>query len=80
MAWIKRHLVALSLTACFLLGLGLLLYPSISDYWNTFHQSQAIQSYAKSVEEMSEKDYQLEIEEALKYNQQLKSKGINWRL
>ncbi len=80
MAWIKRHLVAVILTSTFLLGLGLLLYPSISDYWNTFHQSQAIQSYAESVDKMSEKDYQAEIEEALKYNQQLKTKGFNWRL
>lgn len=33
----------------FLVGLSLLLYPTVSDYWNSLHQSRAITEYAEEV-------------------------------
>ena len=35
------------LIAALLVGIFLLAYPSISDYWNSFHQSRAIMNYAE---------------------------------
>ena len=32
-----------------LAGVILLVYPSFSDYWNSFHQSRAINSYIERV-------------------------------
>ena len=32
-----------------LIGLSLLLYPTVSDYWNSFHQTKAITTYAENV-------------------------------
>ena len=41
------------LTVLFILilfaGLSLLLYPSISNYWNSFHSTQAIANYTEKV-------------------------------
>ena len=38
----KGKLQMFGLLALFFIGVGLLVYPSFSDYWNTFHQSRVI--------------------------------------
>ena len=55
MAWLKRNYITLILVIILLIGLGLLLYPTVSDYWNSLHQSRVIVGYQKSVADM-EKD------------------------
>ena len=52
-------------------GLSLLLYPTVSDYWNSFHQSRAIASYTAQVEEMDPADYEAMWNAAAEYNQRL---------
>ncbi|MBR1689200.1 MAG: class C sortase [Oscillibacter sp.] len=44
------------LTAVFFLGLGIIAYPTVSDWWNSYHQSRAIASYANVVENTSTKE------------------------
>ena len=44
------------LALIFLAGLCLILYPAVSDYWNTLHQSRAIADYAKKVAQMDAED------------------------
>ena len=46
----KKSVVStLMLILVFFLGLSLVLYPSVSDYWNSLHQSRAIATYAEEV-------------------------------
>lgn len=52
----------------FLTGLSLLLYPSISDYWNSFHQSRAIASYAEAVARLDDEPYEQYWKAAQDYN------------
>lgn len=59
------------LVLVFLVGLSLLLYPTVSDYWNSFRQSRAIASYLDAVNEMDEERYQALIAEAREYNETL---------
>lgn len=67
----KNKLTTFLLFLVFLAGLSLLLYPSVSDYWNSFTQSRAIASYADEVANMDEEQY-LEIwDAAAKYNTSL---------
>ena len=40
-----------------LAGLSLLLYPSVSDYWNSFHQTRAIATYAEKVANLNQDQY-----------------------
>ena len=40
-----------------LAGLSLLLYPSLSDYWNSFHQTRAIATYAEKVANLNQDQY-----------------------
>ncbi len=55
----------------FLIGLSLLLYPVVSDYWNSFHQSRAIASYVESVSNLDQEEYDRLLAEAAAYNQSL---------
>lgn len=61
-------------------GISLLLYPTISDYWNSFHQSRAIAGYAQVVTEVDKTDYERMWKEAEKYNQSLPDKSDRWIL
>ena len=67
----KRHLSNLMLVLVFVAGLSLLLYPTVSDYWNSFHQSRAVVSYADQVAELDTRSYDEIWEAARKYNENL---------
>lgn len=67
----KSRASTVILIIVFLVGLSLLLYPSLSDYWNSFHQSRAIASYVESVSDLDNQEYQALLEEARAYNASL---------
>lgn len=52
----------------FFAGLSLLLYPSLSDYWNSFHASQAVATYSEEVRNLNTDKYDRLIGEAREYN------------
>lgn len=70
---IKRNLSTIILILILLLGLGIMFYPSMSSWWNSRVQSQAIVDYDAVVSSMSEEDYTAEFEKADAYNDSLKS-------
>lgn len=55
-------------------GLFLLLYPTVSNYWNQYHQTRAKAVYSHEVQEMDSKEYQQMLQEARAYNQRLMEK------
>ena len=57
----------------FLAGLSLLLYPSVSDYWNSLHQSRAIAQYAEQMAGLDSRRYDALWEAARRYNEKLAS-------
>ena len=61
-----------------LIGVGLLLYPSVANYWNSFHQTQAIMSYNDAVSQMDTQDYKKILDDAKEYNKKLGQSGIQW--
>lgn len=67
----KRDFSTVILILVFFVGLSLLLYPTVSDYWNSFHSSRAIASYAESVAQIDNDTYAGLWEEARAYNQTL---------
>lgn len=52
-------------------GLSLLIYPSFSDYWNSFTQSQVIVDYTKQIDNLDEEKYDRILSEARAYNEKL---------
>lgn len=71
----KINITNVILVLILLVGLSLLLYPTISDYWNSFHSSQVITNYSESVAEMKEDDYEAILKSAREYNEELIKKG-----
>lgn len=67
----KKNFSTILLILLFLLGLCILLYPTISNYINQRNQSRAIASYDKSVKKMTDKDYEAYFKAADEYNQAL---------
>ena len=80
MTWLKKHLFSLLLFTALFIGLALILYPSISDYWNSFHQTRAIMQYSAEVANMDSSEYEEIIEHARQYNYRISQEGINWIL
>jgi sortase A len=72
----KKKRVSLStiiLVAMMLIGFSVLLYPTVSDYYNSFHQSRAIVNYDAVVAELDDTDYEALFAQAELYNEHLKS-------
>ncbi len=80
MRWIKENRVTLIIAAVGLFGLGLILYPSVADWWNSFHQSRAVAAYAQKVANMDASEYEKILADAEAYNNNLASKGIKWTM
>ena len=80
MRWLKKHLLTIILILVFLVGLGILSYPTFSDYWNSFRQSRAIMSYVESVAKMDPEEYERILNSAKNYNAQIAQTGILWKM
>lgn len=70
----KGNVSTFILILVFLLGLSLLLYPTVSDYWNSLHQSRAITKYAEEVAGLNNQDYGQLLADAQNYNKSLLKK------
>ena len=57
-------------------GAALLLYPTISNYWNSFHQSKAVAAYIDSMQRIDSDDSTAIIESAVEYNEKLLDQGL----
>lgn len=78
--FLKKHLVEMILSLILLAGLCLLLYPTVSDWWNSLHQTRAIASYTDAVEDTSEEDLQAMLDAAYAYNEKLKNRVSSFTL
>lgn len=67
----RKNFSTIILILIFLVGLSVMLYPSVSDAVNRKHQSRAVASYAEEVEQLSDADYQTYFDAADAYNRQL---------
>ena len=72
----KRIIVNILVGLLFLTGLGILAYPTISDQWNTWRQSQLISTYEAVLTEMEPEDYSREWEIARSFNDALKENNL----
>ncbi len=76
----KKNLTNILLVVILLAGAAILLYPTFSDYWNSFHQSRAIASYSDSVASLNEADYERIWQDAVAYNTEMSGKSIPYTL
>ena len=68
----KKRKTTIIMVLFFFIGLLVLLYPSISNFYNEKHQSKAIVNYEDLLLNYHEEDYRKMIEDANEYNNKLK--------
>ena len=71
----KKHISTIIAILVFITGLSLLLYPTVSNYWNSLHQSRVVANYSDTMAKLSKQDKQAEIDRAVEYNSRLVSNG-----
>ena len=76
----RKHLSTIVLVILLLIGLSLLLYPTVSDYWNSFHQTRAIATYAENVAALDNASYDAISDAARQYNRNLCSRSNSFLL
>ena len=69
--FIKKHFITFILVIILLSGLSLLLYPTLSNIWNSYHQSEAIASYKHHVADMKQSKEEEMLSAAHAYNKTL---------
>lgn len=77
-SFLKKNRTTILLILIGLTGLGLILYPTVADWWNSFHQSRAVASYAEAITNIAKEDYDRILNEAQDYNNELAESGMLW--
>lgn len=67
----KRKIANVLFGLLFLIGFGILVYPTVSDQWNTYRQSRLISNYETTVENLTEEDFSDEWQTAIAFDQAL---------
>ena len=67
----KGKFISILLVLLLLVGLSLLLYPYVSNYWNSLHQTRAIAAYAEAVAKQDKDQYNEILSAAQAYNASL---------
>lgn len=77
---LKKIIPNIVFSIIFLVGICIFLYPSVSNYINSRHQSKAISNYEEALAAISEEDYSKFWVEARAYNEELAQKSLNFTL
>ena len=74
----KNRISTVVLVVLLLTGVSFLLYPSLSDYWNSFHATQVVSNYAQEVQTMDRSRYEALWKDAVAYNQSLLTRSTEY--
>lgn len=80
MLQMKKKMPTIIITVSLIAGLCLLLYPTISNWWNSFRQTSIISRYIEDVKNIDDNKYKEILENAENYNNKLALSGLNFML
>lgn len=72
----KRKISTVLFGLLFLIGFGILVYPTVSNQWNTYRQSKLINKYEEVVNNMEPKDFSREWELARNFNDAIQQNDL----
>lgn len=67
----RKHMATIIAVLVFITGISLLLYPTVSEYWNSLYQSKVVANYSDKMKKMNKKEKQAAIDKAKAYNESL---------
>ncbi len=72
----KKSKVGILLVLMLFVGICVLIYPTVSQYWNTKTQSRAVENYQDVLASLKKEDYTAYFEAAHQYNRDLNALGF----
>ena len=72
----KRKISTFLFGLLFLIGFGILIYPMVSNQWNTYRQNQLISSYDNTIQDMEPEDFTSEWENAKAFNDTIQQNNL----
>ena len=79
-AGLGSRLLTIILTGVLIVGIGLLLYPTFANWWNSTRQSKVVEQYMAELESIDQAEAERLIASAKEYNRMMADKGIMWQL
>ena len=76
--WLKKNIVNVILLGILFTGVALISYPTVSNWYNSYHHSVAILGYAENMAELDPKVVQAAWDSAEAYNQKVRETGNDW--
>lgn len=77
--WLKKNIVNTILVMILLAGAGLIAYPTVSDWYNSYHQSVIMMEYAEAVASIDPEVIRQTWKSAERYNKEVVQRyGNNW--
>lgn len=81
----KKKMTTVLLVIILVLGVCIMLYPAVSNYYNSFHSSRVISNYAETLSNLDDEEYERMWNDAVAYNQTLVEKEnpffmSNWEM
>ena len=67
----KKFIFKILWIIIFFIGISLIMYPYISEYWNSLRQTKAISNYENILDNLKEEDYEKITKKIKKYNKDL---------
>lgn len=77
---LKKQIPNIIFGLIFIVGLCIFLYPSVSNYINSKHQSRVVTDYQQALESIPKEDYDKFWQEAVRYNEELAERPMNFNL
>ena len=72
----KKRLPSILIGLLFLVGLGIMIYPTVSNQWNTYRQNKLISNYEKIVDDMSDEDFSQEWQNEQEFNETIRGYNV----
>lgn len=72
----RRKISTILFALLFLIGFGIMAYPTIADQWNTYRQSRLITEYDEVVSKMEPEDFTRQWEAARNFNQTMTQNNL----
>lgn len=76
----RKHMATIIAVLVFITGISLLLYPTVSEYWNSLYQSKVVANYSDKMKKMNQKEKQAAIDKAKAYNETLVNNDARFTL
>lgn len=76
--WLKQNIVNVILLAVLFTGAALIAYPTVSNWYNSYHHSVAVMGYAENVASMDPKVVEAAWNSAAAYNEEVAKTGNDW--